>query len=77
MKHLFIYLLSFFLFSCQENKENFFSKDTIPKQTRFLMLDNRNIDELKMHGGGDDDDAAKKKKKKNIFVVVVVSCYSI
>jgi len=46
MKHLFIYLLSFFLFSCQENKENFFSKDTIPKQTRFLMLDNRNIDEL-------------------------------
>ena len=46
MKPLFICLLAILLFSCQKNKNEFFSKDLTPKQTRFLMLDDRNIEEL-------------------------------
>jgi len=45
MKNKLIYFLLFFLFSCQNNKNEFFSKEIIPDQIRFLMLDDRNIEE--------------------------------
>ena len=45
MKNKLIYFLLLFLFSCQNNKNEFFSKEIIPDQIRFLMLDDRNIEE--------------------------------